>query len=64
MAISTAGPACARFPDRGGYTVHPVPTPFSTSDEPTSRNMDGGRSQKLMLFSRGKIMSGIPNIIG
>jgi hypothetical protein len=27
IVISTDAPACAKFLDRGGYTVHPVPAP-------------------------------------
>lgn len=64
MAISTDGPACARFLDRGGYTVHPVPAPFSTAAEDTNRISDGGRSQNLRLFSRGNAISGAPSIRG
>lgn len=30
IARSTDGPECTRFPDSGGYTVHPVPAPAST----------------------------------
>lgn len=30
IARSTDGPECTRFPDRGGYTVQPVPAPAST----------------------------------
>lgn len=30
IAKSTDGPECTRFPDSGGYTVHPVPAPAST----------------------------------
>lgn len=41
------------FLDRGGYTVHPVPAPFSTIAEERSRVKDGGSSQNLMLFMRG-----------
>lgn len=41
-----------------------MPTPFSTIEDPTRRNIAGGRSQNLILLSRGKIISGIPNIIG
>lgn len=52
------------FLDRGGYTVHPVPTPFSTAAEDRRRVRDGGRSQNLMLFIRGKAMSGAPSIRG
>ena len=40
--------------DKGGYTVHPVPTPTSTRAELSRSNSDGGSSQKLMLFSRGQ----------
>lgn len=61
---STDGPAWARFPARGGYTVQPVPAPASTPAEARSRRKDGGRSQKLILFIRGKAMSGAPIIRG
>src|SRR6218665_1583108 len=64
MARSTEGPAWAKLLDRGGYTVHPVPAPFSTAAEETSRIREGGRSQKLMLFRRGKAISGAPSIRG
>lgn len=64
IARSTEGPACARLPANGGYTVHPVPTPFSTAAEHTRRVKDGGRSQNLMLLSRGKAISGAPSIRG
>jgi len=64
MAKSTDGPACARFLDKGGYTVQPVPTPFSTAAELRRRIRAGGRSQKLMLFIRGNAMSGAASING
>ena len=64
MARSTEAPACARLPAKGGYTVHPVPTPASTVEEASSKRKDGGSSQKLMLFIRGKAMSGAPIISG
>lgn len=64
MARSTEGPEWARFLARGGYTVHPVPAPFSTAAEDTSRIKEGGRSQNLMLFRRGNAMSGAPSIKG
>jgi hypothetical protein len=64
MAISTDGPACARFLDNGGYTVQPVPAPFSTAADETRRINEGGRSQNLMLFSRGNAISGAPSING
>lgn len=64
MARSTDAPAWARFPAKGGYTVHPVPAPASTVDDARRRRNDGGRSQKLMLFIRGNAMSGAPIIRG
>jgi len=64
MAKSTDGPAWAILLDRGGYTVHPVPAPFSTAAEDKRRRRDGGRSQKLILFRRGKAISGAPSIRG
>jgi hypothetical protein len=64
MAKSTDGPAWARFLDNGGYTVHPVPAPFSTAADETRRIKEGGSNQNLILFSRGKAISGAPNIKG
>jgi hypothetical protein len=64
IAISTEGPAWAIFLESGGYTVHPVPAPFSTAADETSRIREGGRSQNLKLFSRGKAISGAPSIKG
>lgn len=64
IARSTDGPAWAILPDRGGYTVHPVPTPFSTALEATRRVRAGGRSQNLILLRRGNAMSGAPSING
>lgn len=64
IARSTDGPAWARFPAKGGYTVQPVPAPASTVEEAKRRNNEGGRSQKLILFIRGKAMSGAPTIKG
>ena len=52
------------MPDNGGYTVHPVPTPLSTAAEESKRSKAGGKSQKLILFKRGKAISGAPNIKG
>lgn len=52
------------FLDSGGYTVHPVPAPFSTAADDSRSRRDGGRSQNLMLFSRGNAMSGAPSIRG
>lgn len=62
--MSTAGLAWAMFLERGGYTVHPVAAPPSTAAEQTRRKREGGRSQKLRLFNRGKARSGTFSIIG
>lgn len=64
MTKSTDAPACARLAANGGYTVQPVPAPASTPEEARRRSRDGGRSQKLILFIRGKAMSGAPIISG
>jgi hypothetical protein len=50
--------------DRGGYTVHPVPAPASVRLLDSKRIRDGGNSQKLKLFIRGKAISGAPIIKG
>lgn len=50
--------------DRGGYTVQPVPTPFSTAAEKIRRVKEGGSNQKLMLLSRGNAISGAASIRG
>ena len=41
-----------------------VPAPDSTIEENNKKVKAGGKSQKLMLFNRGKAMSGAPIIIG
>lgn len=64
MARSTAGPLWAILAASGGYTVHPVPTPLSISPLERSSVREGGRSQNLMLFIRGKAISGAPSISG
>lgn len=64
MVKSTEAPAWARLPARGGYTVHPVPAPASTPEDAKRSKNEGGRSQKLMLFIRGKAISGAPIIKG
>ena len=61
---STEAPECAMLLDKGGQTVHPVPAPASTSDPLIKSIRAGGKSQNLMLLSRGKAMSGAPNISG
>ena len=40
---STEAPACAKFLAKDGYTVQPVPTPASTTDNASS-NKKGGSS--------------------
>src|SRR3954466_12289510 len=67
ITISTDGPADPDV-ESGAYIVHPVPAPRpvppDTKVEPSSRQNDGTSSQKLMLFMRGKAMSGAPIISG
>ena len=64
IAKSTEPPLCARFLDRGGYTVHPVPAPLSTRALDRRSTKAGTRNQKLILLSRGKAISAEPNIRG
>jgi len=61
---STAGPLCAKYLDRGGYTVHPVPAPCSVIVLVVIKKKDGGSIQNLKLFIRGKAISGAPIING
>lgn len=61
---SIEAPEWAKLEAKGGYTVHPVPAPLSTNPPASSSVKDGGRSQNLMLFIRGKAMSGAPIMIG
>lgn len=55
---STEIPPCAMFPERGGYTVHPVPAPMFVIDPVHNKISAGGKSQNLILFIRGKAISG------
>ena len=64
MATSTEPPEWAWIPDNGGYTVQPDPTPASIREEDTNKIREGGSSQKLMLFKRGKLISQAPIKIG
>lgn len=64
IAKSTAGPECPKLLDKGGYTVHPVPTPTSTKLDKINKVSDGGSNQKLILFKRGNAISGAPNNTG
>jgi hypothetical protein len=64
IAKSTDGLEWANTPDSGGYTVHPVPAPPSTTLEVSNKTSAGGNSQKLKLLSRGNAISTAPIIIG
>lgn len=61
---STEEPVCAIIDERGGYTVHPVPVPVSTILLINNNVKEGGNNQNLILFIRGKAISGADNIIG
>jgi len=61
---STAGPECASMPASGGETVQPVPTPTSIKEDRSRSASEGGNSQKLRLFRRGKAISGAPIRMG
>ena len=64
IAKSTEAPAWETLADKGGYTVQPVPAPFSTKLLTSNKDKEGGSIQKLILFIRGKAISGAPNIKG
>ena len=64
IARSTEAPEWDPSAERGGYTVHPVPAPCSTTALRRSSTMLLGRSQNEMLFSRGKAMSTAPICTG
>lgn len=64
MARSTEEPLWAKLDDNGGYTVQPVPAPFSTTLLNSKREREGGSNQNLMLFIRGNAISGAPSIRG
>lgn len=64
IAKSTEGPEWAIFLLRGGYTVQPVPAPDSTNALLISINKAGNKNQNLILFRRGKAISGAPSIKG
>jgi hypothetical protein len=61
---SIEAPAWAIPAESGGYTVHPVPAPLSTRPPVRSKIKEGGKSQNLILFIRGKAISGAPIIRG
>lgn len=60
IAKSTEQPPCPIGPDRGGYTVHPVPAPPSISVLEINNKKEGGNNQNLILFIRGNLISGAP----
>ena len=64
---SKAGPVWPRV-DSGGYMVQPPPKPRpgppSTNSEEQRTQKEATSSQKLMLFMRGKAMSGAPIMMG
>lgn len=64
IAKSTDAPLWAIPDANGGYTVQPVPAPASTIEEVNNSVRDGGSIQNLILFIRGKAISGAPNIKG
>jgi len=55
---SRAGAGCPSQAERGGYNVHPVPTPSSTSLDMRSKTVAAGSNQNLRLFKRAKTISG------
>lgn len=64
IAKSTEAPLCPKQELKGGYTVHPVPAPPSTILEQINKVNEGGKSQNLILFIRGNLISGAPISIG
>jgi len=64
IAKSTEAPAWDTLEDKGGYTVHPVPAPLSTRPLVSNKEIEGGSNQNLILFIRGKAISGAPIIKG
>ena len=64
---SKAGPVLPMV-EKGGYIVQPppkpLPGPLSTNSEVQSTQNEATSSQKLMLFMRGKAMSGAPIMMG
>lgn len=57
IARSTAMVGWPVQPERGGYTVQPVPAPFPTKEDRINKKREGGNSHKDKLFNRGKAMS-------
>jgi len=61
IAKSTDGPLWAMFLARGGYTVHPVPTPFTKSIDSSKSDREGRSNHRLRLFRGGVAMLYIGN---
>ena len=64
IAKSTDPPECDWIPANGGYTVHPVPAPFSTRELNNNNINEGGNNQNEMLLSLGNAISGAPICTG
>lgn len=61
---STDAPEWPKVLLKGGYTVQPVPAPVSTILPNKRRKRAGIKNQNLILFNRGKAISGAPIIKG
>jgi hypothetical protein len=64
IPASTDAPECAKTPLKGGYKVHPDPTPDSIKADSISKHKAGGSNQREILFILGKAISGAPIIMG
>jgi len=64
IPASTEAPECAKTPLKGGYIVHPVPTPDSIKLDNANKDNAGGNNQNEILFILGNAISGAPIIIG
>lgn len=64
ITMSTPILGCPSTLLKGGYTVHPVPTPGPINKEALINKPLNGRSQNLRLLRRGKHISCAPNNSG
>jgi hypothetical protein len=64
IPISTEAAECAVIPQSGGYKVQPPPKPDSTKLDKINKIKLKGNNQKDKWFNLGKLISGLPNIIG
>ena len=64
IAKSTDGPECDCTPANGGYTVHPVPAPFSINALANNDTKAGGNNQNEILFNLANDISLAPIIKG